>query len=312
MISNLFDAHSNSGVDGEKAFDQLLHLIADEARRGVFCCQNLAVEHHCVVVLEGQIATNHCKQDDSTAPEVALVRHIALPSDHLWWCVTRGPARGLQPLVVRKHVAEPEVNDFDAAMLIQQKILGLQIPVDDLHAVNLLDPSHDLVKEAASFRLRDTASADDVVKQLTTARILHDEKQLPRSFDDLIQLHHVRVPDELQDLDLTGNTLDIGHVHNLLLLQHLDRYSLACQDMPSKLHLAKGTFSNGLAKDIVPKVLAGPLRTSALLRLNLRLGLWLPSLDLNRCRESLGRVSRMGRVAMRLAIGRLLNLLMRR
>lgn len=44
---------------------------------------------------------------------------------------------------------------------------------------------------------------DDVVEELAVAHILHYQEQLLWCLDDLVQLDDVRVPDQLQDVDLS-------------------------------------------------------------------------------------------------------------
>ena len=60
------------------------------------------------------------------------------------------------------------------AFPIQEKVLGLQISVDDVQFVKVLDSCDYLVEEIYSFWLLDALVFDDVVKELSARRVLHD------------------------------------------------------------------------------------------------------------------------------------------
>ena len=53
---------------------------------------------------------------------------------------------------------------------------------------------------------------DDIVKKFSAFHILHDQKELFRGFDDLIQLDDVGMSDQLQDVYLSGNALNVSYV----------------------------------------------------------------------------------------------------
>ena len=92
---------------------------------------------------------------------------------------------------------------------------------------------------------------DNVIEQLTARSVLHDQVELARCLNDLVELDDVGVPDELQDVDLSGHPLNIGHICDPLLLQDLDRNLLIRQSMGAKLDLAKRAFAYGLANEVV-------------------------------------------------------------
>lgn len=78
---------------------------------------------------------------------------------------------------------------------------------------------------------------DDVVEELAALHVLHDEEELLGGLDDFVELDDVGVADELQDVDLPRDALHVRHVHDLLLLQDLDRHLLARGDVRRRLHL---------------------------------------------------------------------------
>lgn len=102
--------------------------------------------------------------------------------------------------------------------------------MDYIEFVDVLYPADDLLENGAGLVLRDPKSNktvlfafDDVVKEFTGFHILHDKKKLFGCFNDLIQLDDAGVSDEFEDVDLSGDPLDIRHIHNLLFIQYFDR-----------------------------------------------------------------------------------------
>ena len=61
-----------------------------------FLKENLLVELGRVGVLEWQVATDHCVEDDSTAPNICLETMVSLAGDHLRRGVARRAAGCLQ------------------------------------------------------------------------------------------------------------------------------------------------------------------------------------------------------------------------
>lgn len=56
----------------------------------------------------------------------------------------------------------------------------------------------------------------DVVEELTTVAILHDHVELFFGLNDLVKLDYVWMSDLLQDFDLSGDTLDILLIMDLI------------------------------------------------------------------------------------------------
>ena len=88
--------------------------------------------------------------------------------------------------------------------------------MDDIEAMEICDSADDLLEISAGFLLVDFGVLNNIVKQLAVLDVLHDEEEMAAGFDDLVQLDDGRVADKLQDVDLPGNSLHIGHVDYFL------------------------------------------------------------------------------------------------
>lgn len=71
----------------------------------------------------------------------------------------------------------------------------------DLISMQVFDTCHDLLEKPGSLFILQPLLLHNIVEQFATRRILHDEEELARRFNDLIQLHNVRVSHDLQYID---------------------------------------------------------------------------------------------------------------
>ena len=95
--------------------------------------------------------------------------------------------------------------------------------------VEILNATDDLLEELASLGLLQFLLLDDVVEKLTSADKLHDQEELFRGLDDFKELDDIGVPDKLQNIDFSGDALDIGIAGDLTLLQYFDGYLYTLQ-----------------------------------------------------------------------------------
>eukprot|EP00437_Effrenium_voratum_P067494 CAMPEP_0181504056 /NCGR_PEP_ID=MMETSP1110-20121109/57287_1 /TAXON_ID=174948 /ORGANISM="Symbiodinium sp., Strain CCMP421" /LENGTH=121 /DNA_ID=CAMNT_0023632881 /DNA_START=326 /DNA_END=688 /DNA_ORIENTATION=- len=121
--------------------------------------------------------------------------------------------------------------------------------MNDIHPMDLLNPGHDLVKEAACLSFFHPALGHDVVKQLPTGTILHDEIQLTWCLYDLVELNYVRMLHQFEDVNFPGNSFHISNIHNSLLLENLHRHLLARKNVGSELDLSESPLPDRLAED---------------------------------------------------------------
>ena len=85
-----------------------------------------------------------------------------------------------------------------------------------------------------------------MVTQRYPCDVLHDEKELLGRFDDLIQLDDVRVPNQLQNVNLSADALNICHIKNLVLFQDLDCYHFSCGFVRRQFDLAESALPQSL------------------------------------------------------------------
>lgn len=74
---------------------------------------------------------------------------------------------GLQEMPITHDVTQPKVRNFDIHFAVQEEVFRLQVPVDNHVPVAVFHPGGDLLKEAASLFLQQSALLHNVVKKLT-------------------------------------------------------------------------------------------------------------------------------------------------
>ena len=90
--------------------------------------------------------------------------------------------------------------------------------------MKVLNPANNLLEEFACLLFLQFLLLHDVVKQLSSTNILHNEKELLGRLDNLEQLDDVRVTDEFKDVNFSRNSLYICIFRYFPFFQDLDCY----------------------------------------------------------------------------------------
>lgn len=88
--------------------------------------------------------------------------------------------------------------------------------------MEVLDSTDDLLEELAGLLLLQFLLLDDVVEEFAPTDELHDQEQLLGRLDDFEELDDVGVPDQLQNVNLSSDSLHVSLPRNLALLQDFD------------------------------------------------------------------------------------------
>ena len=88
----------------------------------------------------------------------------------------------------------------------------------DAKFVDILNAWDDLLVHFAGFLLFKSSILDNMLEQLTTRTILHDQVQVVVVLNHLVQLNDVRVSHFLKDRDLTVDAVNIRLVFYFVFL----------------------------------------------------------------------------------------------
>ena len=79
--------------------------------------------------------------------------------------------------LVHQLLGEPEVGELDMAVSVQQDVLWLQVPIDDVPGVQVLDGTDDLGRVEQPGVAREAATVPQVAEELTARHELHQHVQ---------------------------------------------------------------------------------------------------------------------------------------
>ena len=121
--------------------DKRLGVLVETLRELDLASQNVLVDSHRVIVVEGVDTSVHLVDKNPESPPVDSLP-VALVENNLWSNVLWGSAdRECSSLV--EDLGETEVSEFQVPVVSDQQVLRLQVPEDDVLAVQVLEAGSD-------------------------------------------------------------------------------------------------------------------------------------------------------------------------
>lgn len=154
---------------------------------------------------EGRVSTEQRIRNHAQTPQV---HWLAMPDllQHLGRHIPGRPTRGHQHVVLaRQHFAQPKVRDHQPCVLgpvCKQQVLGLEVPVHNVQAVQVLDTQQDLVYKARSVCFGVVALLQELVKELAALSQVCDQVHGVLGLEHLEQGDTVLVADFGEDSNL--------------------------------------------------------------------------------------------------------------
>lgn len=90
--------------------------------------------------------------------------------------------------------------------------------MNDSKLMQVLNSTNDLLEEPTSFRFLQLLLLHNVIKQLTSADVLHYQEELLWCFNNFEKLDNVWVTNHLQNINFPCNSQDISILNNLPFL----------------------------------------------------------------------------------------------
>lgn len=100
--------------------------------------------------------------------------------------------------------------------------------MNNIKPVKISNSTDNLFKIFACLFLVNFCILDDVVEELAILDILHNQKQMPTSLDNFVELYDRRMPDKFQNMNLTWDSLHVGDIDDFLFNKNFNSNSLAC------------------------------------------------------------------------------------
>lgn len=151
-----------------------------------------------VVLLPGPervIALQHNEQKHPQAPKICVVGYVIFFGDdfrgHVGGCSTEGIDSGRG----NRLQAEPEINQFELLIAVEQDVFSLDIAVDDIPLVEIADGFGDSLEELLGLGLLHAVLwlGKQVVVEGISPSVLLDQVDLRATLDDFDELGNHRV-----------------------------------------------------------------------------------------------------------------------
>ena len=190
-------------------------------------------------------------QKDAKCPHIEHVIVLSM-IDHFWrhilQCATESVSLAFVHLsiCVLFHLtfASPaEVTNFEQVILVDQKILRLQISMNKTVLVQEINSGHRLNEKVESRLLCETTLFLDQNKQVALRHVFHNEIDILGILQVSIHTHDINMLEFFMDFDLSAQCF--LHLWRLdhSLVKFFDSYFDTARLMNSKLNLAIGPFT---------------------------------------------------------------------
>ena len=137
---------------------------------------------------------------------------VPVSSNHFRSCIARASARCLQCLTFFIHVTEAEVNYFQLAIEVKQKIFGFQVSMAYTELVDVVNTCQQFLQVLAGSAFLQFLILHDQFEEFATTCKLHYQVQVFVSLNYFIDLNHVWVMQLLEYLDLSTDPLYVFFV----------------------------------------------------------------------------------------------------
>lgn len=202
-------------------WDSLIWILSEELVDKIFVfLRNLALERYLLfrlvsgngllVATEGSVPVDELVEKNAECPHVKLV--IMLPViNHFWRHVLQSTAKSVPLSLIKVSIgilrnlafASPtEVANFKHVVFVHQKVLRLEVPMDETVFVEEVDAGDRLDEEVKGSFFVETALFFDEDEQVALRDILHDQVNILVVLQISIHPHDVHVLQLLVDLNL--------------------------------------------------------------------------------------------------------------
>lgn len=123
-------------VRDKQMFDDTLGVLVEISRELDFALQDLLVNRHGVVVVEGIDTSNHFISQNSERPPVHRLAVTFVQQD-LWSQVFGSATQGVGASLAV--LSEAKIGEFEVAFLVNEDVFGLQVTVNDVLAVHVFE-----------------------------------------------------------------------------------------------------------------------------------------------------------------------------
>lgn len=173
-----------------------------------------------IEVGEGSLFGHHEVQQTPQGPNVYFMGLFFLVEDFV--CIVLQSATHAVPQVFGTEPgAPPEIPDLHVVILVQEDVLGLQVPVNDVVVVKVFDSKTNLMEDSELLLIRGVLFGD-VFEEVLVFAVLHDQIEVALGLERVLEADDVGRVKLRVDVDFLANVLQFLGV-GLLHLLHGER-----------------------------------------------------------------------------------------
>eukprot|EP01139_Manchomonas_bermudensis_P005649 Amastigsp_a175486_287.p2 type:complete len:380 gc:universal Amastigsp_a175486_287:226-1365(+) len=236
----------SGGVPAKHLGDDVAGVRGELVREDEIGIHDLAIHQIGVVRVECREPREHLEEEHAEGPPVdGFVVAVAL--ENLWRKILGGSAERPRGLALAHALfAEPKVCDAHVAFVRDQNVLGLEIAVHNVEAVEVLERARQLGSVELTALGREADFLLEMEEQLAAVDVVEDEIQLGVALERELEADNERVVDAPKDPLLCARVLDLVALDDGVLGEHLHGVETPCVFLRDEHHLAERAFAQNL------------------------------------------------------------------
>lgn len=202
----------------QEVAQQILQITTEMRRKANLARHDLLVNLYRLIGKERRITGRHFVDEHSERPPVHRFI-VALAQNDLRRQILGRAAQRPGPSL--HAFRKPEIRHLQVALVVDQQVLRLQIPIDQVQIVQILKGEHNLGGIEARMGLREAADLAQMREHLTARHVLEDHVEIGVVLEVILEADEKRKGDGLQDAFLVQRVLDLLEFDDLLLVEDL-------------------------------------------------------------------------------------------
>lgn len=220
---------------------QGLSVLVEVGGEGDLPLQDVPVDTHGVLVVEGVDSSVHLVDQHSQSPPIHGLS-MPLVEDDLGSDVFGGPADGEGP-ALSQELGEPEISQFEVAVVADEQVFRLQISEDDVLAMEVFEAGSDDGAVETGLVSGEALHIAEVGKKFPAVDEFQDEVEVFGVLSESLEVDDEGVVDLGVDEVLVVDVVDLLGLHDLMLVEQLESHVLASLLVLGHLHLAEASLA---------------------------------------------------------------------
>ena len=228
LLDLLWINETNSGVAYQEFLEEVASLISD--RRGDFelCSHDLLIHLVHILSIERRQTSQHLAHQGAEAPPVHGLA-VAGALQNFWSKILRSTTECRRAIIIREEtlLGDTKVGHADVPFTGEQQVLRLEITVENTTVMEVFQAKHDFGAVEASALFAEGLVLLEVEEELSSVDVIHDEVQLVRGLERVVEVDKEGVAELLQDVLLGLRVFNLSSVEDGLLVENLHRVDFA-------------------------------------------------------------------------------------